>query len=466
MTEQLRILVVEDEIAVLDIIRRELDHSGMIFAGGARTGKDAIELARSAGPDLILMDVHLEGDMDGIATARAIREFADVPVVFATGDAMDETIDAAVKTGPYGYLTKPFDPRELRSTIQVAWHKHQFDRRLAESEARYRTLTEAIPQKVWTSDHSGRAQFFNAEWVRYTGLSLERGRRDGWLAALHPLDAVAFVGQWEHAVSAGLPFERECRLTRAGDGEQRWHLARAVPLTGGDGQRQWFGTFTDIEDEKRREAQLKLSEAQKRAVLEASLDAIVTLDHDGRVLEFNPAAERIFGVPRYEAMGMAFMDAMLAPASAAAVQQQFKDHLTAVGDRFLGHRESVTGRRADGTEFPLEIGFTRVPAVGQPVFTAYGRDLSDRQRESGAHSQLEREHNALLSRHRAVLGHVPTCSACQAMQLPDGSWGDLDRFLREQGPAPKQEHLCPSCDAKLHPEHAEKKRFRLWSKEI
>ncbi len=465
MTQPVRILVVEDEAPVVEILQLELRRAGYTVAGVARSGAAAVQLAREVTPGLILMDVHLEGDSSGIEAAREIAAFCDAPVIYATGDVLDETVAAAVATGPYGYLTKPYSFHELRSTIEVTLYKSDINRRLKESEARYRTLTQAIPQKVWTTDHTGQAVFFNAEWIRYTGLSISRGLGHGWLTALHPLDGVSFTTAWERAVTLGAPFEIECRLARAVDQALRWHLARAVPLTGADGQRQWFGTFTDIEDEKRREAELRLSEAQKRAVLEAALDAIITVDHAGGIREFNPAAERIFGRARFEAIGLPFAATLLAPASRATHQQQFKQYLAAATGNFLGQRERITGLRVDGAEFPLELSFTLVPVTGQPLFTAYARDLSDQQREVAAQAQLQRDHAALLARHRTVMTLVPTCHACQQVQVPDGSWGDIEKYLRQQGPGTAPERLCPACETRLHPDRTEKKFFRLWAKE-
>ena len=465
MNQPIRILVVEDEAPVVDILQLELRRAGYTVAGVARSATEAVRLARDVTPDLILMDVHLEGGSSGIEAAREIAGFCDVPVIYATGDVLDETVAAAVATGPYGYLTKPYSFHELRSTIEVTLYKSDLNRRLKESEARYRTLTQAIPQKVWTTDHLGQAVFFNAEWIRYTGMGIARGLGVGWLGALHPLDRVSFTTAWERAVTLGAPFELECRLARAADQALRWHLARAVPLTGADGQRQWFGTFTDIEEEKRREAELRLSEAQKRAVLEAALDAIITVDHEGGIREFNPAAERIFGRSRFEVVGLPFAEPVLASGSRAAHQQQLKHYLATTSGNFLGHRETVTGLRADGGEFPLELSFTLVPVTGQPLFTAYARDLSDQQRGVAAHAQLQRDHTALLARHRTVLTLVPTCHACQQVHLPDGTWGDMEKFLQEQGPGTAPERLCPTCETRLHPERTEKKFFRLWAKE-
>ena len=201
-------------------------------------------------------------------------------------------------------------------------------------------------------------------------------------------------------------------------------------------------------------------------VLEAALDAIITLDHEGRIEEFNPAAERIFGWPRYETLGQNFAEKLLSPASRAEHARQMQAYLNTGNGGFLDRRAEVVGQRADGGVFPLELGFARVPTSGQPRFTAYARDLSDRQREQAAHAQLEREHAALQARSRTLAALVPTCAACQHIRLPDGAWGELETHLRQQGPAPAAELLCPACEQKQHPGRGEKKFFRLWSKEV
>ncbi|HTP26119.1 MAG TPA: response regulator [Anaeromyxobacteraceae bacterium] len=118
------ILVVEDESVVALDLAQALEVSGYSVAGIAASGAEAIRIARARRPALVLMDARLDGDMDGIDTARAIRELEDLPIVFLTAFGDDATIRRAAEAGAYAYLVKPYDEPSLRGTIQVALAKH------------------------------------------------------------------------------------------------------------------------------------------------------------------------------------------------------------------------------------------------------------------------------------------------------------------------------------------------------
>jgi two-component sensor histidine kinase len=137
-----RILVVEDGLIMARDIERRLSTMGYRSAGLASTGEDAVRKARENHPDLVLMDVNLKGSMDGIQAAEQIRLTADIPVVYVTGYSDDATLARARATEPFGFVLKPFNERELRTTIEIALYRHQVNRNLRESEQKYRKIAE------------------------------------------------------------------------------------------------------------------------------------------------------------------------------------------------------------------------------------------------------------------------------------------------------------------------------------
>jgi len=129
---------------------------------------------------------------------------------------------------------------------------------------------------------------------------------------------------------------------------------------------------------RRAEEELRASESRMRAMLEASLDAVVTIDHRGRVLDWNPAAERTFGYAAVEALGNE-MASLIVPASLRdAHRRGFARFLETGEGRILDRRVEITGTRGDGTEFPVELTITRISSTGPPMFTGYLRDITDR----------------------------------------------------------------------------------------
>lgn len=130
--------------------------------------------------------------------------------------------------------------------------------------------------------------------------------------------------------------------------------------------------------------------ARKASILDTALDGIITMDADGRIVEFNPAAEAMFGVQRAAVVGQPLVDVIIPPALRAAHRHGMARYLATGEARVLGRRIDVPALRADGVEFPVELAITRVPLEGPPLFTGYVRDLTERRR-------LEAQREALLA---------------------------------------------------------------------
>jgi PAS domain S-box-containing protein len=128
------------------------------------------------------------------------------------------------------------------------------------------------------------------------------------------------------------------------------------------------------------ERELKRSEARNAAILESALDCIVTMDHEGCITEFNPAAERTFGHRRDEVVGKQLADVIIPPPLRDRHRQGFARYLATGEARVLGKRIEMTAVRADGSEFPVELAVTRIPLEGPPSFTGYLRDITERKR--------------------------------------------------------------------------------------
>ena len=126
---------------------------------------------------------------------------------------------------------------------------------------------------------------------------------------------------------------------------------------------------------------LSESEDRKQAILDTALDAIVTIDHGGRVLDWNPAAERIFGHRREEALGREMCGLIMPPSMRDAHRRGLAHYLSTGEGPILGSRFETTALRANGAEFPVELAINRIPTAGLPTFTAYVRDITDRKRD-------------------------------------------------------------------------------------
>jgi PAS domain S-box-containing protein len=141
----------------------------------------------------------------------------------------------------------------------------------------------------------------------------------------------------------------------------------------------------------------RVQRVRNAAVIDVALDCIITIDDNGRILEWNPAAERTFGRTRAVVVGRQLAETIIPPQLREAHYRGFAHYLQTGEGRLLGKRVEVEGMRADGSLFPCELAITRVPVPGPPVFTAYLRDLSGRRRLEGAQQLLLRASNVLLS---------------------------------------------------------------------
>ncbi|TAJ44939.1 response regulator [Methanofollis fontis] len=120
-----KILIVEDEALIAMLLEDILTESGYNVAGPVSNGMDAIRLAGEEDPDLILMDIRIEGDLDGVETTIRIRELYTIPVIFVTAHSDPDTYKRAMRTEPFGFLLKPFNANDLTSTVESAIQRHQ-----------------------------------------------------------------------------------------------------------------------------------------------------------------------------------------------------------------------------------------------------------------------------------------------------------------------------------------------------
>lgn len=155
-----KVLVVEDDkfiSAIFTMFLRELGHD---LVGKCADGGDAVDLAHRLRPDVVLMDIHLEGEMDGIQTAETLRRELDIPVIYVSSDTSSQIIKRAIVSNSYGFLVKPVNKKELGIAIDLAYYKHKVDQEQRERERGYRQfISEASMPLMILSE--GRIQYLN-----------------------------------------------------------------------------------------------------------------------------------------------------------------------------------------------------------------------------------------------------------------------------------------------------------------
>lgn len=167
-----KILLVEDEGVVALDIEQRLTKLGYAMTGTADTGAAALELARTQRPDLVLMDIRIRGELDGIDLARELAGRYEVPVVFLTGNADEATLRRAVEAEPYGYVLKPFELRTLEATLETALFRFRAERRLQNMRRWLGDTMRSIPDAVFATDLEQRVTFLNRAAERLVKRSL------------------------------------------------------------------------------------------------------------------------------------------------------------------------------------------------------------------------------------------------------------------------------------------------------
>lgn len=165
------IVIVEDELIEAEDIRQTLELLGYCITGIYRTGESALDALKTSRPDLVLLDLHLAGRLDGIDTAEQVHTLYNIPVIFLTAHADDESLERAKVTEPYGYVIKPFDERELHSSIKMALYKHHMEEQAQENARTIRVLANAIPDAVMLLDENHRIIALNDAMARRIGHS-------------------------------------------------------------------------------------------------------------------------------------------------------------------------------------------------------------------------------------------------------------------------------------------------------
>jgi PAS domain S-box-containing protein len=305
-------------------------------------------------------------------------------------------LSVSLLRGPEG------EPRHFVSVVQDIQARKDAEARLAESEAHLRFLAEMIPQLVWSTLPDGYHDYYNARWFEYTGLTFEDTQGPGWNAVLHPDDRERAWNRWQHSLRTGEPYAIEYRFRRH-DGAYRWFLGRAMPLRGEDGQiERWFGTCTDIQEQK--DAEGSLREMQER--LQAALDASVTGTFRWNIrtgpLEWDAALDRLFGLPpEASPRSLEGFLARVHPDDRARVAAS-AERCARAGGVF---KEEFRVVWPDGTvRWLLDKGDTTPGADGRPLYmTGACVDITERK-----DAELERE--ALLDAAQAARGIAEAAS--------------------------------------------------------
>jgi PAS domain S-box-containing protein len=309
------ILIVEDEAIVAADLAGKLGRLGYEVSGIAAAGEKAVSLACGLRPDLVLMDISLEGSMDGIEATEAIRREYDVPVIYLTAHSDPATLSRAKLTGPFGYILKPFEERELATQIELALYKHQADRQLREQREWLRVTLTSIGDAVIATDAAGCITFINPVAESLTGWKVEE-------AMGRPVQSVIRIVNEHTGEALEEPVARVLREGRSVALANHAALVtkdgRTVPIEDSaapilDSSGQVIGAvlvFHDVTEKRRDEEALRQAKEEWELTFHAVPDLIAILDTQNRIVRVNRAMADRLGVTPHQCIGLRCYEAV------------------------------------------------------------------------------------------------------------------------------------------------------------
>jgi PAS domain S-box-containing protein len=278
------IFVVEDEAIVASDIKETLINLGYGVAGTARSGESALEMIGATRPDLVLMDIHLAGRMDGIEAAGQIHARYGIPVIFLTAYADKALLERAKITEPYGYIIKPFDERALHSAIEMAVYKHTMEYRLKESEETTRVMVNATKDLLFLLSADGKILVANETLAALTGMSPEELTKTSAYNLVAKKILTPKMACWQLVAKGEKRIHLEEQVNR------NWYDLTIYPVYDANGSAEKFAvSIRNITRRKLAEKQMQDNAEYLRLIIEEASEVVVLLNPDGTFSQQSPS---------------------------------------------------------------------------------------------------------------------------------------------------------------------------------
>lgn len=380
-----KIMVVEDERIVALHLKQQLTKLGYEVVAMAASGEQALRSIAGNPPDLVLMDIRIEGDIDGIETAARIPSDLHIPIIYLTAYSEETTLSRASATRPYGYLLKPFSERDLHAAIQMALSRAEMEHALRASEERLALALEAAAMRSWELDPHTRRILRVGHRPGGNGLTavLHEFFSDTWgsfLDRVHPDDRATVRALFDSGMESGSMTAAEFRSCDPG-GAEMWLRVQGKRFESGRPlQRRVIGVIQDVTARRRAEERLR----QAALVFETTQDGILVLGPDLTIRSVNRGYCRMTAYTPEELIGRK-PGMLIAPDRPDEVFDGFLRSVVETGE----WRGEIRGVTKDGGHFPvlLSVGAVRNDETRSHHYVAVFTDLTAVRR---AEDQLQR----------------------------------------------------------------------------
>ena len=378
-----RILIVEDDVIVAGDLKNLLMKNGYEIIGKLSSGEKAIEFIRTNRPELVLMDIRLNGEMDGIETAALIKQLFDVPVIYLTAYSDENTLARAKTTEPFGYIVKPFEERELRSIVEMALFKFNSEKKLKETEERYNALLNNSFYIVLVLDFEGKIIDVNPTACELLEIPEPGGLNiTDFLSSEH----VSVIFDQIKALKDKSSARDSTEIELASAGNKKYYLEINLSLvykSSGPVAVQIIGR--NISERKKTEKELLKSEFKYRALIERMNEGAIQVDNND-VIEFvNSRFCEMFGYRQEEILGKTSLEIFALPKDRDLIRQKNRERLSGKTDKY-----ELQYKKKDGKVIWVEISAAPVIDEKENVTGSFAllTDINDRKKADTATSHL------------------------------------------------------------------------------
>ena len=389
MTLKNTIIIVEDELLVAQDIKLTLESLGYEIPAIATRGEDALRIVADVQPALVLMDIHLAGEIDGITAAQSIVAKHDIPVVYLTAFADNATLERAKETSPFGYIVKPFNEQTLRITIEIAIQKHLIGKLERESDKKIRDLVKHSSDGILLTDTDGKIIIWNDRMAEITGIALEDAlEQPFWKTQVklsnQPKNLQEQLSKRIETFVLGFlagtaPPQNKIdeAVIHREDGTKRIVQISLASIHTSQGIT--IGCITrDITEQKKFEEIIKESEKRHRLLLEQNPAAVV-VHRNNTALYVNPACVKMLGARSYkDLVGRRILDFVAKKDQEFIIQTFSPEHI------FDYKPVEQTIIRLDGTEIEVLATGARIQYQGKAAIQSVFLDISEKARTKNA----------------------------------------------------------------------------------
>ncbi len=343
----------------------------------ASSGEEAVEKALEIMPDLILMDIILKGDIDGIEAVSNIKD-RNIPVIYLTAHSKESTIERAKLTEPYGYIIKPYDRTELKYAIELAIYKNQMEKELKESEKKFHLLFENSPLPYQSLDENGFILDINPTWLDILGYTKDEVIGKNFADFLAPGYAEHFKKNFPHFKNAGEIHGVEFEMKRKDDSHINVSYEGKIGYDELGNFKQTHCIFHDITKRKNAEKALKVSENKYHAIFDNAGDGIFLMKGE-HILECNEKTLEIYKVTREQIIGQTPYD--FSPELQPDGTRSEDRAIELINKALDGYPQHFNWKhlRYDGIPFYTEVTLNRVKIENEYLVQAMVRDVTERE---------------------------------------------------------------------------------------